>query len=74
MVTLCAAQFGVGGKAILRLGHADRHRAVPRSLKGAKLVTHLLIANDILGAVDLLGNRAHLVPERHVVGIERLEV
>src|SRR5262245_58350246 len=60
--------------AVLRLGAADLYLTVAHPLDAAELVAHRLVGGNILGAVDLLGNGADLHVERHVVGIEQLEL
>ena len=45
----------------------------PCVLQLLELGAHPLVGDHVLGAVDLGRDRAHLVPERHLVGIEVAE-
>src|SRR3546814_9178625 len=74
MVFRRALEVGVGREAVLRLGDADRKPAVAGLLVVAELIADLLVRDDVLGAVDRAGDGPHLVPERHVVGVERAEL
>ena len=59
-----AAQLRIGRERILRLGHADRVVAVAGVLQLLDLRAHLGVGGDVGGAVDLGGDRLHLVPQR----------
>ena len=69
-----ALGVGIGREAVLRLGDADRELAEAFLLELGEAVAHALVGGDVVGAVDLLRDGACLVPQRHVVGIERLEL
>ena len=69
-----ALGVGIGGEAVLSLGDADRKLAETFLLELGEAVAHALVRGDVLGAVDLPRDGARLVPQRHVVGIERLEI
>ena len=69
-----AAQLRVGGEGVLGLGHADRQVAVAGLLPGVQLGADAGVGQDLVGAVDALGDGLDLLEERHVVGIEHVEL
>ena len=46
----------------------------PIGLESRELVAHRLVGGRVLGAVDFLGDGADLLEQRHVVGIEQLQL
>ena len=64
----------VGRERILRLGDADRQLAEAHLFPGLELVLHRLVGGGVVGAIDFLGDGADLLEQRHVVGIEQLQV
>jgi len=69
-----AAAIGIGGKAVLRLGHANRQIAIALLFPILELVADLLIGKNLIGTVDVLGNRFDFGKETHVVRIDRCEI
>ena len=65
---------GIGRERVLGLGDADGQVAVAFVLQPPELAPQQLVAHDVVGAVDRLGDGADLVPQPHVVGIEQLKV
>ena len=61
----------IGGKGILRLGHADRQRPVALRLPFLQLCVYLRIGLNLGCAIDAAGNGFDLVPKRQVIGIKR---
>ena len=74
MVVGCALGVGIGREAILGLGDADRQSGVAHLFEGFELVAHRLVHVDLLGTVDLRADGADLLDQRHLVGIEQLEL
>src|SRR6266849_8657382 len=69
-----ALGVGIGREAELGLGDADRYLAKAHRLELRELVAHGLGHVDVLGAVDLAGDGADFLQQRHVVGIEQLHL
>ena len=65
---------GIGRERILRLGDADRQLAEAHLFPGLELILHRFVGGGVVGAVNLLGDRAHLFEQRHLVGIKELQV
>ena len=64
----------IGAETVLGLRHADREIAKAFLLQLGEAVAHALVGADVFGAVDLARDGARLLPERHIVGIERFEL
>ena len=58
-----AAPFRVGRERILRLGHTDRVVAVALLLQAGNPGPHRRVGRNVGCAIDLRGNRLHLVPQ-----------
>jgi hypothetical protein len=68
-----AAQRGVGGEAVLRLGHAHGQLAVAGVLQGLHLALHGGRGADVGGAIGAGGHGAQLLPQRQVVAIGKAQ-
>src|ERR1700682_5120339 len=72
MAAWSAEERGVGGEGILRLGYADRKLGKAHRLDLGEPRSGLRFDRDIGGAIDLARDAAHLLGERHGVGVKRL--
>ena len=72
MTRRCATQVGVRRETVLRLGDADREVTIVL-LQGVDLIAHLLIGDHLFRPIQGGRDRADLVPQGHLVGIERME-
>src|SRR5271163_5243199 len=63
----------VDGEGILRLGDADRQAPIARALQFREAPAHRSVGGNVTGAINLAGDRARLLDQRHRVGIERME-
>ncbi len=64
----------VRGERVLRLRHAHRIVPVARLLVVLDLRAHLAVGRDVARAINLRGDRFHLVPQRRRVFVHELEV
>ena len=69
-----AAQTRIGGQRKLRLGHANWVIPIAGLLEPLEFLDNLVLGHNVVAAVDFLDDGANLLQERHVVGIEDLEV
>src|SRR6056297_3101134 len=69
-----AAQRRIGREAVLRLGHADRQVAIALIFPEPQLVADLLVGQNLVGAVDALGDALDLLEEAELVLVERGEL
>ena len=69
-----ALQIWIGGEAVLGLGHADRQMPITIVLQVLELLTDLLVGHDVVCAIELRGDGLDLVPEGHVVVVDRGEL
>ena len=61
---------GIGREGVLRLRHADRDSGRSRRPAAADLGAHRRGRRDVAGTVDAPGDRAHLLPERRLGGVD----
>ncbi len=64
----------IGRERVLRLGDADGQLAEAHLFPRLELILHRLVGGCVVGAVDFLRDGADLLEQRHVVGIEQLQV
>ena len=69
-----ATTVGIGGKAVLSLGHTDRQIAITLCFPIFQLIADLAIGQHLIGAIDALGNGFDLFKQRHVIGVKRREL
>src|SRR5262249_34980996 len=69
-----ALGVGISRETVLSLGDADRVVAVAHLLERLELVTYGLRYVDVLRPVDFASDRADLLDQRHLVGIEEFEL
>src|SRR5437762_169523 len=69
-----ALPIRIGRKAVLRLRNADRKMAVALFLEFPEAIANLLIADDVVRAVDLTRDGLRFSPQRRIVCIQWLEL